>query len=310
MTQEDGALPQDVPEPLGYLPDGHTADAARLTTPSPEPEIAWLHEDGRIWVESGSTLEGGRKLHLAGWANGVDPIQPDGTDLRDDMKPLYVSALNIGYHDKLAKARDTIATYDAALEQERMKAVAVQLAAEGHWTHVDTVVGNRTHPCWSPALDAVAALAAQPAATAAGRPDGHLGRDSDRHDWMSVGGGRFVCIACDPPGTTLHPSEPQVFATWPCAEAVRLEPSLAHYNSAWPVGTPVTFPPHGVGDPEQSTTSTPVWLGKDHQPYVSVHAYPPARGAALKLSDLQRVNPYQMPEQPLGAVEELDRYGR
>jgi hypothetical protein len=376
-------------EQEGPVPSLHTEPTGKA-----EAETAWLDNNGRVWVESGAT--GSRKLHLAGWANGIDVIHPDDGDHRDRMTPLYAPldwadqdddeidfmvakmwhetltdvltqagiepagggpfpswhevphtdkviaarvahhvyrVLNVTFiklrlgipetvhdHDNIAeqlgktiRERDSLArrlnVRFEELEKERGRLIAVDLAARGFWNDLQTILGNSGHPYWSPALDAVAALTSQPAASAAGRPDSYV---PEKHTWSQPRPGVFVCLEC--PRTTPPDDEHGECAPWPCPGALEGKPALAHYNEYWPVGTRVQFRPNGVGDWTDSNTITPVWLGRDLQPYVSVAAYPPQAGAAVKIGDLRKIyndgdGDDSGPLEPLGAVEQLDRYG-
>jgi len=375
-------------EQEGPVPSLHTEPTGK-----PEAETAWLDNNGRIWVESG--IAGRRKLHLAGWLDGIDVIV-DGEDRRDGMTPLYAPLIwadedddeidfmvakmwhetltdvltqagiepagggpfpswhevphtdkviaarvahhvyrvlnvtfiklrlgipeNVHDHDNIAeqlgktiRERDSLArrlnVRFEELEKERGRLIAVDLAARGFWNDLQTILGNSAHPYWSPALDAVAALTSQPAASAAGRPDSYV---PEKHTWSQPRPGVFVCLEC--PRSTPPSDEHGECSPWPCPGALEEKPALAHYNEYWPVGTRVQFRPNGVGDWTDSNTITPVWLGRDLQPYVSVAAYPPQAGAAVKIGDLRKIynagdGDDSGPLEPLGAVEQLDRYG-
>lgn len=306
--------------------------------PKPAPEQAWLHPDGRVWVESGPAES--RKLHLAGWSDGINPVDPQtGDDLRHVMKPLLApltlgrvtdedlaeylhrltaeTALDLGFanpdetydwsqapHEARehlrAIAKRTLETLRATFTFEygeelraareeamqlRMQMVAVESAARGHWSAgLSDIIEQRGHPYWSEALDAVALLAAQPTATAATRPDSLTQSEAlVGHTWIDLGEQRFVCARCP-----ADPQGEQGMSRWPCPGALAVQPSLAHYNEQYPIGTLVWFKPNGVGDDTLTRTRTPVWLGPNDQPYVSVKAYPPQAGAAVKLSDLRK----------------------
>jgi hypothetical protein len=292
----------------------------------PERDRAWW-DGARIWVEV--AWPEGPRLHLAGWADGIAVIDPDdGTDHRDKMtemhlpislEPVTPEALGkwlahtleqeaarhgVEWHRQDVLAAAAVRLRDILLVQadrdhgqelaqlrlqigtELMKATAVSTAAEGAFIPgLDEIIGNRDHPYWSPALDAVVALQAQPRATAAARPDQATIRTgmlpAETHCWTQTGTGQFVCTACPP--------EHDGFTAWPCPAALFLWPSLEQYNARYPVGTAVLFAPNGVGDLVESHTRTPVWIGKDLQPYVSVDSYPPQAGAAVKLADLAQL---------------------
>lgn len=348
-----GAAPDAPLQPMTANPTiGEVVDADS----KPEQETAWLDGNGRVWVESG--ISGRRRMHLAGWSQGIDLIDPaDGTDIRDKMTPLIAplappddltddliaellhtatvdAAIQLGFQeehhaetwaDLTEEAREharrvaahvhtvlraqfthehgvALQTARETAERERMKNIAIEMAAGGHWGGgLEEVIGNREHSYWSPALDIVADLSARPAAAVAGRPDGSLPNSGD-HYWTVMRPGYFVCLACPLDGS---------YAEWPCPAAREAHPSLRHYNDMLPVNSPVLFRPNGVGDPTPSHTRTPVWLGKDDQPYVSVTSYPPQAGAAVKLGDLLGVDGQPLPRAlpDLGAVEVLDRYG-
>lgn len=303
--------------------------------PKPEPEQAWLHPDGRIWVESGPRES--RRLHLAGWAQGAPILDPQtGVDSRTVMTrlipPMTMNALTpedmaeflhritaetaveLGFasadeippwdqvpDDASAHVR-AIATrilealraqftreYGEALaearshaEREALKMVAVSMAAGGHWdAGLYDVITNRDHPYWSQTLVEVAELTTHGRTAVARRPDYADEADPRGHRWMNLGPGRFVCIKCP---STLRD---QSLAEWPCPGALAIHPSLEHYNRQYPIGTLVWFRPNGVGDLTLSRTRTPVWIGPNDQPYVSVESYPPQAGAAVKLGDLR-----------------------
>jgi hypothetical protein len=253
-THDGEALPRAAltpaePETAVYIVDGRDALAYVLLRPA---------EGGAVLVEANA--QGLTKQDAAGYLRRIakhwDPLRGSADDLSIE------------------------------LEVQRMKAVAVELAVGGHWSQLEGVVGNHEHPYWTPTLEAVAKLTAQPAATAAGRPDGQYGRPADGHTWAQPRPGVFVCFQC----ISGDACDGAQYAPWPCPKAVEDQPALAHYNEYWPVGTVVQFRPNGVGDWTDSRTITPVWLGRDLQPYVSVDAYPPQSGAAVKIGDLRKIH--------------------
>jgi hypothetical protein len=136
-------------------------------------------------------------------------------------------------------------------------------------------------------LDEIAERADEQAAERADRPSSV--EAALQHGWTRLteddGTVHFECMSCSyltatDQGTQRHP------APWPCLVAVEEHPQLRDLNDRCPVGTPVLYRPNGVGDPQYSTTRTPVWVAKDGLAYVSVEAYPPQAGAAMRIADL------------------------
>jgi hypothetical protein len=171
----------------------------------------------------------------------------------------------------------------ALRERYELKLVAIDFAARGDWGQIAELVGHPDHPYWTPTLQTIADATERAAAALADRPDNffvdhsfHLVGDDEGNDEY------WVCQTCE----VVDFDKGAIKAPWPCAGALAAQPDLARLNAAIPVGTTVTFRPNGVGDATVTTTRTPVWIAKDGHSYVSVNAYPPQSGAAVRSDSL------------------------